>query len=451
MKTRKRDTNVLGTPIFHFSSRFFMVFGTASIAIIAVYLTWTTNVVILLTMNIIVAIAAAMDYFLTPVPSMFGLNRPKPYPLAVDGPNDIFIDVVNRSGRWAQLLIQDDFPPTCLADNLPLMVGVGPGRSVRLSYRLVPQARGDGEFGDIDFWILGRLGLVWKHGRSEGRCAVKMYPGLSLIKRRKPGLWKPQARSAQRIHNRKGSGTEFESLREYVAGDDSRLIHWSTTARKGRLIVRQNREERGQTIYLILDAGRMMTARIDGKTKLDFAIEAALLLAYGALEMGDKVGVMVAAQDVLCHVAPSGGSGQFGRILDATYSVQARFEEPRYYVSSAELSAKLRRRTLIVVFTDLIDERSSEGLIRYVLGLVPRHLPLVLAMSDTQTAAAADAVPSTAQDLYRGGVASEILYRREKLMAKMIARGAAVIDTPAAEISSAALDRYLEIKARGSL
>ncbi len=163
------------------------------------------------------------------------------------------------------------------------------------------------------------------------------------------------------------------------------------------------------------------------------------------------MGVMAVAREVVCFLPPSGGMAQFGRILDATYALDPRLEEPRFHVALSSLAAKLRRRALVVIFTDFIDERASQGLMRICLGLLPRHLPLVAAMSDTEVARVADASPADWQDLYRQGVAAELLERRGELLAKLGASGVMVLDVPPEKISASVLDRYLAIKLRNLL
>ena len=133
-------------------------------------------------------------------------------------------------------------------------------------------------------------------------------------------------------------------------------------------------------------------------------------------------------------------------LFRSTYAIQPLMEEPRFHLALSTLAARLRRRSLVIVFTDLIGERGSEGLLRYSLGLLPRHLPLVVAMSDTEVIRLADGVPRTEQDLYRQGVAAGILERRERLMARLNSSGVMVMDTPPEWISVNVLDRYLEIK-----
>lgn len=436
---------------FFFSPRFFILFGAASVLLMIVYYSYPVGIQVPLAVDGILLVAAALDFFFSPSPKQVRLERPLPYPLAVDQPNEVVIEIANQTGRPISLIIKDDVPRPCRCDPYPIVTTAFPGSSNRAVYRLTPLERGNGEFGNICFWVRGPMGLVWRRGESAAYATVKLYPGLALIRERRFRVWRPIASEVARTRWKKGVGTEFDSLREYAVGDDSRLIHWSSSARKGKPLVRQNRMERSQIVFLVLDAGRMMSARVLGKTKLDHGLNAALLLAYCALELGDKVGIMVVAQDILCFVPPASFSRQFGLVLDATYAIQPRMEEPRFHLALSTLAARLRRRSLVIVFTDLIGERGSEGLLRYSLGLLPRHLPLVVAMSDTEVIRLADGIPRTEQDLYRQGVAAGILERRERLMARLNSSGAMVMDTPPERISVNVLDRYLEIKRRNLL
>ncbi len=436
---------------FFFSRNFFILFAAVSAVLIPFHLYYPAGMWLPLAVDGALLLMVFADSVAGPTTEKIRIERPLPFPLAVDRPNEIVLEVANLTGRPLSLIVRDDVPERCLVAPLPLEAVVKPGSGTRLKYRLTPLDRGNGEFGDIHFWLCGPLGLVWRHGQVTAARTVKLYPGLALIDRSRMRFGLPGAHDPVRALRQRGEGTEFESLREYVVGDDSRLIHWSTTARKAKPIVRENRVERSQIVFLVLDAGRMMTALVREKTKMDYALNASLLLAYAALDLGDQVGVMVVGQDVLAFLPPSKSRGQFGRILDATYSLAPRMEEPRFYRALSDLSTKLRRRCLVVVFTDLIDERASKGLLRYSLGLLPRHLPLVVAMSDPEVVDLADEVPRTKEDLYRQGVAAELLDRRENLLARLRSAGALVMDVAPDRISTAVLDRYLEIKTRNLL
>jgi uncharacterized protein (DUF58 family) len=436
---------------FYFSTRFFIAFIAASLLFFITYAFYPGPWYSILILDGVLILAAAMDFFIAPSTRDVSIQRIVLYPLAVDTANEIRLEAVNRTGRNISIIIQDDIPDKCRVTGLPIATTIGRGAPTRLSYKLSPTERGNGEFGNIHFWLSGPAGLIRKHGEAEGKQKVKFYPGLTLVDK---GKIQPRRLSAQdmvRSIRQKGEGTEFDSLRDYVIGDDVRLMHWATTARKGKPMVRQNRIERSQTIFLVLDAGRMMTARVLHKTKFDHALNSALLLTRSALELGDNVGLTAIAREIVCFVPPSKGPKHFGRILDSTYALEAQLEEPRFYLALSDLSRQLKTRSLVVIFTDLIDERASAGLIRYNLGLVPRHLPLVVVMSDNEIINVADAFPREERDLYRQGVASEILNRREQLLAKLRSSGVMVIDTEPDKISAALLDQYLEIKSRGLL
>jgi uncharacterized protein (DUF58 family) len=436
---------------FFFSKRFFLWFGLASLGLIASYLIYPSGLFVPLTADLLLVATAVLDFVLAPGTDKIRVERPMPYPLVVDRPNAVTLEITNISGRTLSLIIQDDVPEVCFTEHLPVNLTVQPGSGTKVAYRLTPLDRGNGEFGDIHFWFQGPMGLVWKHGESRAAATVKLYPGLALIERYRMKVWRESSDHLVRALKHRGRGTEFDSLREYAVGDDPRLIHWAASARKAKLIVRQNRIERSQTVFLVLDAGRMMTARVLGKTKFHHGLNAALLLAYGALELGDMVGIMVVGQEVMCFLPPSKSPSQFGRILDATYALEPRMEEPRFYRALSDISVKLRRRSLVVVFTDLIDERASEGLKRYSLGLLPRHLPLVVAMSDSEVVRVAEKPPDTKQELYQQAVASETLERRERLLARLSSVGVLVLDSAPDQISGSVLDRYLDIKARNLL
>ncbi|HTY22951.1 MAG TPA: DUF58 domain-containing protein [Desulfomonilaceae bacterium] len=445
------NRNTVRSLPFYFSARFFLLFLAASVVLVAAYTLYPGRLYVALVLDGVLILAAIADFLIGPSPRDMRLERHVLYPLAVDNPNEIPLEISNRTGRAVSIVIQDDIPDKCNAYSLPLSVNVGAGELVKRTYKLQPNERGDAEFGNIHFWLPGPMGLTWKHGASEGRHKVKCYPGLAMMDKGRMAPYRLTAQDMVRSVRQKGEGTEFDSLRDYIVGDDARLIHWSTSARKGKPMVRQNRIQRSQTIFLVLDTGRMMTARVLGKTKFDYGLNAALLLTRSALELGDNVGVTAIAREILCFLPPSKGPRHFGRILDATYALEPQLEEPRFYLALSDVSRKLRTRSLVVIFTDLIDERASLGLIRYNLGLVPRHLPLVVVMSDNEVVRVADAFPAQERDLYRQGVAAEVLNRREQLLAKLRSSGVMVIDTEPDKISSALLDRYLDIKARNIL
>ncbi len=254
-------------PLF-FSRRFFLLFGFTLIPLTLIYVHYASHLWIPAAADVILLLAAFLDYAKGPSPRDIHMERLLYYPLAVDRSNEIPLEITSMSDRPVSVHIYDDYPEGCLARLLPLRVDLQPRVPTRVSYQLTPLERGKVRFGSIHFWLAGSLGLVWKHGESPASQDVKLYPGLALIERHRVKGRPLSAHDMVWPVWKRGEGTEFDRLREYGVGDDSRLIHWSTTARKGKLIVRQNRVERGQTMFLILDAGRMMTAQRTGQNQV---------------------------------------------------------------------------------------------------------------------------------------------------------------------------------------
>jgi uncharacterized protein (DUF58 family) len=248
-----------------------------------------------------------------------------------------------------------------------------------------------------------------------------------------------------------GRDGDFERLREFVVGDDIRRVDWKATARTGRPIVRVYQAERAQNLILLVDGTRLMAARAAKGTKMDFAIRAALLVAWVALMRGDRVGVAVFDAGVRAWLSPRPGSGQFRRILDLLFDQQPVQRFPRYGEAARRLMSEVRRRSLVVWLTDLLDAEQGRELLSALRAIRGRHLSLVVAIDDPDVRDLADSPPDTPAALYARVAAGELLDERETLIRRLRVEGARVVDRRPEEISASLVDRYLQIKQRGDL
>lgn len=452
MRVDPRSAGARHTFPFFFSKRFFILFTAASVLVIPAYFRSWASVALPLTIDIALILVAIADAATAPRFSGDRIKRRLPHLLAADAPATITLEIFHDAVRPISLIITDDAPDPLHTTGLPIRLTLAPMTHARVEYTIAPLRRGTVSFGDISHWSRGRAGLAWRRGRVPASASVKALPAISLIKRANLGLWLASAQGRRTSPLPRGElGGEFDGLRDYVPGDDVRLIHWATSARRGAPVVRVNRPERNQTVFLALDAGRMMTARVKGRTKFDFAVDAALLLAHGALSLGDKVGLIAFGREVLRILPPAANPARFRDMLEALYDLEPELEEPRFRLLLPQVGTLLKRRSLIVVFTDLIDERVSQGLMRCLLSLMPRHLPLAAAMSDPDVARLADAMPHTPHDLYRQGVASGLLDRRDALLASLSAAGVLVSDSSPDRLSADTLNAYMRVKRRGLL
>jgi uncharacterized protein (DUF58 family) len=282
--------------------------------------------------------------------------------------------------------------------------------------------------------------------------AITVYPALpasrlkasiaEAVRRRDHGL-----RQARQL----GEGRQFESLRAWVPGDDTRHMDWKATARRRKPIVRQYEEERRQQVLLVIDAGRLLTAEVDGESRLEHVVRAALWLAFAANHHDDNVGVMVFADEVQHYVAPQRGRRGLEGVLDVLAVIEPKLVEPDYPAAFRQLAVRNRKRALTVVFTDVIDRLASDALVANVGSLRPRHLPLVVTMKNPGLHDAAVAPAETSSDAYRKAAAEALLAERDGALMQMRRAGAVVLDVPPQNASRAVVDQYLELKRRGRL
>jgi len=379
-------------------------------------------------------------------------SRELPVKLSIGVPNGVKLTVRNRSARVARVTCRETPPPGFEGERAFGPLIVDPRGEHEVVLRFSPPSRGLFRFGGVGVRSLGPWRLAgWQSVAPIGQEA-KVYPDIQAVRSyallaRKGAL---AEMGVKRMHYA-GEGTEFESLREYMDGDDYRDIDWKATARRGRPIVRSFEAERSQTIVLAVDAGRLMTPRVAGLTKLDRAINAALLLAYLGTERDDLVGLLVFGRDVVRYLPPKKGHRQFLAVLEALYSVEGRVEEPDYGRAMRYLATRLSKRSLVVLFTDLVGSEPSRRLLGSLSGLMPRHLPLLVTQRNRDVEARSRGDAATESDVFAAAVAETLLADKASALRTLAARGALVLDVHPEELSVATVNRYLEVKARGRL
>ena len=372
---------------------------------------------------------------------------------AVGAETEVRIKIQNRTSRPVPLVVKDEYPPQMRLSGLrEARVNVEAQTEAILIYGLTPPKRGRFEFGQTAVRFLSRLNLAWCETKIGESDTVKVYP--NMRRAREADLKALGARSLVAAHRKtswRGEGREFESLREYVRGDELRHISWTATARRGKLTTRQYQIERDQTILIVLDAGRLMTARIEKETKLDSAVHAALALMSAAARSGDNAGLMVFGRRIKSYLPPSRGRDHMDAALEALYSVEPEMIEPSYARAFEFVAANSKRRSLVVLLTDLVDEEGSKELLASLKLLRPRHLPLVVTIADRDLKAVVCDAPDSARELFTQSVAEEVMYLREAALRRVESQGGLALDVTAAALVPALLEKYLQVKERGLL
>jgi uncharacterized protein (DUF58 family) len=385
------------------------------------------------------------------------VNR-EPLPaLSVGHTGEVIYRWTNPSSRPARLNVREVRPEILGGPQPARALGIPPWAAVREQVPVVPLRRGraTGGAGGGGFVVdsMGPLGLGRHRVRLPLPWDVVVYPPLVSVRLRASVADAVRRRDAGMKPIRKlGEGRLFESLREWVPGDDLRHIDWKATARRAKVITRQYEAERRQQVLLVLDTGRLMTADVAaGVARLDFVVQAALELAYAAAQHDDNVGIMTFADGVQHFVAPERGRTGVRRVMDVLAEVQPKLVEPDYPGAFRYLAARNRKRALTVLFTDVIDRFASDALVANVATLRPRHLPLAVTLRNPELDAAAMLRPTTPRDAFRKAAAEELLHAREEALAHMRRAGVLVIDVTPERAAQAVVAKYLDLKRRGTL
>ncbi len=399
---------------------------------------------------VIVALAlAVIDYRATPVPTQFRVERVAEPQLSIGVANRVTLGVTNPLARPLRLALVDSVPVSFDVDHRRASGTVPPRSSREIAYSARPHHRGTFSFGDIHLRLRGPLDLIERQGRVAATAPANVYPDLHEIRRYEVTLRRGLAYDAgQRRARVPGSGTVFERLREYLPDDDPRSISWTATARRGKPITVEYETERQQRILILLDAGRMMSSTLAGLTKLDHAVNTALMLSYVAIAKGDEVGLLGFADTVRSYALPRRGRKQFLRLTEELRRLEVTPTEPDYRAAFEFLRARTARRALVVLFTDLVDDEASRALVAAVTRLAGNNLVLCCLLADPQLAEVAAKVPSSTTELYERVVAEDVQEARARALAILRRRGVHTIDVPAERLTVATIQRYLELKSR---
>jgi uncharacterized protein (DUF58 family) len=401
---------------------------------------------------LLAGLLVALDYRLTPAPHRLQARRETAERLSLGAPNSVAVVVENRAGCAARLQVRDEIPAEFETDTLLLSTEVPAGGIGRLTYSVRPPRRGNFRFGRLVLRYSSVLGLFVRQHAYPAERAVKVYPNLRDLRRydlaiRRGLLQDSGTRRARRF----GPGTEFERLREYVPDDEFRRINWKATARRGIPISAEFETERSQNVVIMLDAGRLMAAVADGLTKLDHALNAALVLAYAAGLRGDRVALLAYADQVTTYQPPRAGRRAFLEIMDRLYHLEPQLTESDHGRAFSFLASHNLRRSLLVLFTDLADPEPSRALLAHLARATARHLAALVMVSDPALTGPASLPSRDSQQLYEKAVAQRLLDERAQLLATLSHRGVITLDLPANRLSAQVVATYLDLKARGRL
>lgn len=376
--------------------------------------------------------------------------------LSIGRDNPVILSVQSQN-QAAKIRLRDYYPLEFKVSKSTLETFITANTSQELSYTIYPDIRGEFEWGNIQVRQLGKWGLAWHDWQIPASQTVAVYPDLIGLRSLSIRLTL-QNTGTMRQARRLGIGTEFAELREYGIGDDIRLIDWKATARRSRPLVRVLEPEREQTLIILLDRGRLMTAQVQGLKRFDWGLNATLSLALAGLNRGDKVGIGVFDREVTTWIPPERGQNQLSKLIERLTPIQPVLLEPDYIGAVTKLVKQQTRRALVVLITDIVDITASTELLAALIRLAPRYLPFCVTLRDPQVDQLAhnssvmnDGKQNEIETAYTRAVALDLLAQRQVAFAQLKQKGVLVLDAPANQISEQLVDRYLLLKARNQL
>lgn len=394
-----------------------------------------------------IVLVAAVDAALARTP-LVKVRREAPRVFSIGRRNIVTLRIASVAARGLRVRVNDDVFESAIAEDLPGRVDLPARGRTRLRYAVIPSERGEHELGD--HWVRYRSPLqLWiRQLRIPARTPVHVYPDVQLVRTFERLAGQDRGGTMMKSRPRRGGESEFEQLRDYIPGDAYRSIDWKATARRGKLVSREYQLERDQHLLLALDTGRLLTAETNGISLFDHALNASLMLAHIASRGGDRVGLLTFDSEIRTYVPPAAGARVMQQIIRSSYAIQPRLHATDFEQGLSWLSSKVRKRTLVVLFTQVNDHTAAEELIRMSRQLLPRHLPVVVIFRDVDVFALAEVRATAPLDDYTAGAAAELLGWREAVLARLRAAGILVVDVRPGELTPRLVNTYLDVKAR---
>jgi uncharacterized protein (DUF58 family) len=421
-----------------------------------------------LALDLALVVAAIIDLFSLARAKQLSVERRVGLIASIAQPHPVTLLVTNRSGKQWPVWMRDGLGEGLTGEPHEFSIRIPAQRRVSVDYQLRPLRRGAFDLEHVYLRLRSRWGLWNRYLKVPCASRINVYPDMKQLAEyallaRTNRLSLMGLRRTRRL----GQDNEFERLRDYTLDDNYRHIEWRSTARRNKLTVKDFQANQSQRVVFLVDCGRMMTGTSGGMSLLDHAFNAMLMLSYVALARNDQVGLICFSNGIRKFVPPKGGKGQMNRLLHATYDQFPDMVESRYDEAFLHLAAHVRKRALVVLITNVVDEVNAHQITQHLTIQTGRHLPLGVLLRDRTIFDAVEAVePQRAAGefvateaepawqevddtrLFRAAAAADVLTWRQHVLADLEMNGVLVVDAFPQQLTGQLVNRYLEAKAR---
>lgn len=403
----------------------------------------------LLIWDVLLFLAFIVDWFRLPRASNLTVKREWHHSLSIGVASEASISVANPSGLDLKISAMDELAPSP-RHRLRWLNLIVPARgNAAVNETFIPGERGDTQLGQVYLRYRSAFDMAERWAVADLRQTVRVYPNFEHARKHSVFLARSRQIELQmRLMRLRGSGSDFESLREYREGDELRNICWTATARRGKAVAKTFRVERSQAVWVVLDCGRLMRTRSEGYSKLDCAVDAALCLSQLALYSGDRVGLLAYGRALNQRVMPGRGAAQLRHLVEQLAVVKTEAPEADHIRAAATLLSMQKQRGLVVWITDLAETAMTPEVVDAAGQLLSRHLVLFIVIAQPEVKKKAAGSPANPQDMYETVAAQEMVLRREILLGRLREHGALCLEVEPHHLSGAVLNQYLSVKER---
>src|SRR5215472_17532914 len=384
-----------------------------------------------------------------PRPDQLVLERSWTGPPSLSNHLQVRLELQNLGSTSVECQILDDVPKALRASPPAVEIQAGKQGSGSAAYMIRPLERGDVQLGRAYLRYQSSAQFAERWAQVDLKQTIRVFPDLEEAKRH--NIYLSRARQIElekRLIRQRGVGREFESLREYQQGDEFRSICWTATARRGKHVTKLYQVERSQAVWLILDAGRLLRARVGELSKLDLSVNAALSLAQIALYSGDRVGVLVYGRNIQQRVSLGRGLPHLRAILESLADAREETAEADHLRAAAVLLQLQRQRSLIIWITDLADTSMTPEVVEGASQILAKHLLLFTVIAQTDLLTLAAKYPETPEHMFEVAAAQELVQRRETLIGRIRTRGALALEVSPSRLTTTVVNQYLKVKER---
>lgn len=426
----------------------FIYLLAAGILVLLLSLFLNTSLTFFILYNLICAAALIIDYFISPKEELIAIERLGTESLSIYEKEPILISVYNKSDYKLNMELIDEIPDFHFKCDSKLMkTQIPPHEKQKLQYFVIPTKRGAYSFQSIHVKFRGRFGLCTKQFMLKLPREYKVYPNLKNLRKYRLSICNNrQFKQGQRSIKMLGRGTSFESLREYVPGDEYRKINWPATARGNKPIINQYEPEKNQHVHIMIDTGRPMGYTVRGHRKLDLAVNTALVLSDIVNQNGDKSALLLFNTEVNNMIMPGKGAGHRNKLLEALYHIESNKQTSNYEDAFYYFKKKERHRSIVFLFTDFDTLEEAEDILKVLPMISKNNLVVLILIRNEKLENISELNVKNTEDLFRKGVSIELLEERRKIISILNKRGVLCIECEAEKLEYTAINKYIQVK-----